>query len=73
MGHGVSYSDYFEKEQNNILHTKTVFQNVEGYSKKYRRPYFIVIKTIDKHCSVTVKPVLIKKKSNYSSRVMLVQ
>ena len=32
--------------------------NGEGCSKKYRKPYFIIGMTINKHCSITVKPVL---------------
>ena len=41
---------------------KDCVSNVETRSsKKYRRPYFIVIKTINKHCSITVTPVLIQK------------
>ena len=73
LGHGVSYSDYFEKEQKQYLTYKDCVSNVEGCSKKYRRPYFIVIKTINKHCSITVKPVLIQKKSNYSRVSVMVQ
>ena len=37
--------------------------NGEGCNKKYRKPYFIVVMTINKHCSVTVKLVVIHKKS----------
>ena len=37
--------------------------NGEGCSKKYRKPYFIIVMTINKHCSITVKPVVIQKKS----------
>ena len=37
--------------------------NGEECSKKYsRRPCFIVVMTINKHCSKTISPVLIQKK-----------
>ena len=37
--------------------------NGEGCNKKYRKPYFIVVMTINIYCSVTVKLVVIHKKS----------
>ena len=38
----------------------------EEYIKKYRRSSFIVVKTINKQCSIKVKPVLIiQEKKNY--------
>ena len=72
LGHGVSYTVFFEKEPKQYLTCKDCVSNVEGCTKKYRRPYFIVIKIRNKHCSITVKSILIKKKSNYSILTIII-
>ena len=43
---------------------KECVSNKEKYIKKYRRPSIIVVKILDKHCSITVEYVLLQKKSN---------
>ena len=62
-GATVLYTDFCEKEQKQYLTYKDCVSNGEGCSKKYRKPYFIIVMTINKHCSITVKLVVIQKKS----------